>query len=121
MKQKLRGFTIVELVVVIAIIGILAGIVLLNMKGWKQRTETSQVQSDLKSAASAMEDARNNTNGYPTSLPSTFTASQGVTITYTSGSAAGYCINAKSTADPAVAYNIQSTGGVPAPQAGTCS
>lgn len=121
MKQKLHGFTVIELLVVITVIGILAGIVLLNMNGWKQHTETSQVQSDLKSAASAMEDYRNNNNGYPTSLPSTFTASQGVTVTYTSGSTTGYCINAKSTTDPTVAYNIQSTGGVPTPRAGTCS
>jgi prepilin-type N-terminal cleavage/methylation domain-containing protein len=121
MKQLLRGFTVIELVVVITVLGILAGIVLVNMNGWKQRTEASQVQSDLRSAASAMEDYRNNNNGYPTSLPSTFTASNGVTATYTSGSVAGYCINAKSTADPGIAYNIRSTGGAPTPQAGTCS
>lgn len=121
MKHMSHAFTVIELIVVITVLGILAGIVLVNMNGWKQRTETSQVQSDLRAAASAMEDARNANNGYPTSLPSTFTASSGVTVTYTSGNAAGYCINATSTADPVIDYYIQSTGGAPAPQLGTCS
>lgn len=121
MKHQRHGFTVVELIVVITVIGVLAGIVLLSVNGWRQRTESNKVQSDLNAAAAAMEDYRNNNSGYPTNLPSTFTATSGVNVSYTSGSAADYCVNANSATMPGVAYNIQSTGGVPAPKPGTCS
>jgi general secretion pathway protein G len=121
MKHRAHGFTAVELIVVIGVLGILAGIVIINMNGWRQRTEANQVQSDLKAVASAMEEYRNANSGYPLSLPATFTASSGVTVTYTSGTSAGYCINGKSTPEPTVAYSIKSTGAMPVPQVGTCT
>jgi len=120
MKHRTPGFTIVELMIVIVTIGILAGIVILNVNGWKQRTQANQVQSDLKQAVSAMEDYRNTNDGYLVGLPPSFKASSGVTVTYTSGTATGYCINGKITATPTIAYYIQSTGRAPIPQAGTC-
>lgn len=121
MKHRTHGFTVVELIVVVGAMGILAGIVIFSMSGWRQRSEGNQVQSDLKAVASAMEDYRNTNSGYPLSLPTTFTASNGVTVTYTSGTTAGYCINGKSTPDPTITYSIKSTGRMPVPQAGTCT
>lgn len=121
MMETQRGFTVAELIVVVIVMGILAGIVILSMDGWKQRTEASRVQSDLTSLASAMEDYRNTNDGYPLSLPTTFTASKGVAVAYTSGNTTKYCINGHSVADATIQYYIQSVGGAPTPQKGTCS
>lgn len=114
------GFTVMELVIVIAVIGVLVALVLVNLSGWKQSTTETQLKSDLNSAAAAMEDARNKGNGYPSGLPSSFTASKGVSVVYTSGSASNYCINATDTATGNVKFYIASSGGVPAPKAGSC-
>ena len=108
-KTKLRaGFTIVELVVVIAVIGILATITVVSYGAWHKSTLSAQVKSDLNGAASAMESARTFNNAYPTTLPSTITASNGVTLTL-SGGGATYCIDGASTTDPTIVYYVDST------------
>lgn len=74
------GFTIVELVVIITVIGILAGVVIVGYGAWQQRTTENVLKSDLTGVATAMESARNFGSGYPTTIPSTFTPSDGVTL-----------------------------------------
>jgi len=80
MKRIINGFTIVELIVVISIIGILAAIVIVSYNGWNQKTTTAQLKSDLNGAAAAMENARTFENKYPDTVPSTFAPSSGVDI-----------------------------------------
>ena len=48
MKGKFKGFTIVELVVVIAIIGILAGVLTLNMSAYYRQSRIKEANSDAK-------------------------------------------------------------------------
>jgi prepilin-type N-terminal cleavage/methylation domain-containing protein len=62
-----RAFTIVELVLVIVVIGILAGITTIAWSGWRQNAAKSEVKSDLLTVASAMESAKNFGSGYPSS------------------------------------------------------
>ncbi len=113
-----RGFTIVELSVVIAIIGILVAISIVGYGAWRERTAKTEVQSDLKQAASAMENARNFDNGYPATLPNSFTASQNVTVTL-AGDANSFCIDGVSKVVPTIAYFINSTDHKD-PVQGTC-
>jgi prepilin-type N-terminal cleavage/methylation domain-containing protein len=53
-KQKtINGFTIIELLVVISVIGILAGIVAFTVPGYQQRTRDNQRKSDLSQLSAA--------------------------------------------------------------------
>ena len=51
MKQNTHGFTIVELLIVIVVIGILAAISIVAYNGISNRANDSAVQSDLKNIA----------------------------------------------------------------------
>jgi len=111
------GFTIVELIVVIAVIGILAGAVIIGYGSWRRTTQIAQVKSDLNGAASAMASAQNFSNSYPTTVPATFTPSSGVTISG-GGQYGGstFCIKATSNG---IIYHI--TNGMTVPAVGSCT
>jgi len=52
-----RGFSLVELLVVVAILGILAGVVVLSVRGLQQRAQGSACSTDKKSLENAYEAA----------------------------------------------------------------
>jgi len=105
-KQKTNGFTVIELLVVVVVIGILAGIVLLSYNSWRTTTAQNEVKSSLNGLVAAMNSARTFGSGYPTSIPSTFTPNSDVTLNYAWGDSNGYCVSATSVAVPSVSYNI---------------
>lgn len=80
-NKKQKGFTIIELLVVIVVIGILASTAIFSYGNWKQRTTLNQLKSDLNGATAAMESARNFGSGYPATIPPSFQPSDGVTLT----------------------------------------
>jgi type IV pilus assembly protein PilA len=54
-KNNQQGFTLIELMIVIAIIGILAAIAIPQFSAYRQRSYNSAAQSDLKNATTAQE------------------------------------------------------------------
>jgi type IV pilus assembly protein PilA len=117
-NNKPRGFTIVEILIVITIIGILAGVTIFSVGGWRTRTAQNEVSSDLNGVATAMENARNFSAGYPNVIPTTFTASTNVTVTLKTSSATSFCAEAASKVVPTVVYRVSSTNKTPT--AGIC-
>lgn len=119
MHHSRRGFTIIELLVVITIVVILATITIFAFGSWRKRSAVTEVKFSLSQVASAMKNELNFNNAYPTSVPSTANGSGGVTVTYVSGDASTYCIEGVSKAVPTVKMFIRSDS--PTPQMGTCS
>ena len=61
-----KGFTLIELMMTIAIIGALGGLILVNFPGSQQRARDTQRKSDLKQYQTALERYANGNNGlYP--------------------------------------------------------
>lgn len=54
MNTEKKGFTVVELLVVIAVIGILASITLVSWRGHQQRTRDNERKSDMSQLAAAL-------------------------------------------------------------------
>ena len=67
--RKQNGFTIIELLVVVAVIAILATVIVVSYGGWRTSINTSVVKSDLTAAATAMENGRNRTPATPHPSP----------------------------------------------------
>ena len=62
------GFSLLELLVVVAIVGLLAAIAIPQFSSYRTRAVDSQMKSDLKNAALAMESYFAENKVYPTSL-----------------------------------------------------
>jgi general secretion pathway protein G len=66
--RKSKGFTLVELIVVITIIGILAGVAISNVKWAQQRARESALRHDLFEMRKAIDDYYADKQKYPDSL-----------------------------------------------------
>jgi len=65
LKQRQSGFTIVELLIVIVIIGILATLVIVTFSGVQQRARDSERKTDINAVAGQLEAAYAKTGTYP--------------------------------------------------------
>ncbi len=106
--------------IVIVVIAILAAITLVAFNGIRQRAVAAQVQSSLRNVSSAMESEKVVSGSYPTSVPSSYRPTDGVTVTFLSGDGTTYCIDATGTSMPSVSYFINSETNR-SPKAGSCS
>ncbi len=64
-KTLQKGFTIVELLIVIVVIGILAALVLNTFSGVQKRARDSERQTDINSLSTQLEVYYNDNGGYP--------------------------------------------------------
>lgn len=74
------GFTIVELLIVIVVIGILAALAIVAYNGIQRRASATSIKSDLSQAAKSMGIAQAATGQYPVILPSETRVSPGTTL-----------------------------------------
>ena len=118
------GFTIVELLVVIVVIGTLAAITIVSYSGISQKATVAQLQSDLKNNATLLEIDKINSSSetYPASAGSAnggkgLKYSNGTTLSYNYSSATNtYCLQTSSSGG--TNYFITSANQVPV--SGTC-
>jgi prepilin-type N-terminal cleavage/methylation domain-containing protein len=120
MKRRTTGFTIVELLIVIVVIGILAAITIVAYNGIQNRARASAASSAAAQAAKKLAAFAVDGNGYPATLAAAdIQDSSGTTYQYTvnnSANPASYCLTATTGTS---SYMTSSTN--PAPTAGGCA
>lgn len=102
--RRQSGFTIIELLVVVVVIGILASITIVSYNGITQRARTVSLQGDLRNAATQLELDKITNGVYPATKEAANSGaglkpSQGTTLSYITpyGTDNGYCISATGT------------------------
>lgn len=108
MKQR-GGFTIVELLMIIAVISILTSIAIVGYGSWQRRIATKSVESDLLHVKSAMKNSLNFTNTYPTTLAKlneTFSPSSDVNLSMSSNGALPHYTNLSVIQNSVLFYEI---------------
>ena len=107
--QRGRGFTLIEVMIVVAIVAILAAIALPSYSEYVRRGHRADARAGLLQAQLWLERAATATGVYPTTLPASLTWSGDSTKRYTIGFAAG---------NTNAAFTLTATPNNPGPQAG---
>jgi len=118
-RSRHSGFTIVELLVVIVIIGILAAITIVSYTGISQKASAAALTSDLSNAHTVFEMYSVTNGSYPTDISATTAKASGnVALQSTTAGGNGFCVNAYSLTDPTLRKSWDSVAGL---QVGLCN
>ena len=122
--NKQRGFTLVELLIVVVIIGILASIAIPKYTSTRQKAFLSSIKTDLKNLATHQEIYHNTAFSFASSLAlAGATVSDGVTITINEATGSGWAATAAHAGLPneqcgLYQGNAAAVGGDPGPAEG---
>ncbi|UTX51675.1 prepilin-type N-terminal cleavage/methylation domain-containing protein [Candidatus Saccharibacteria bacterium TM7i] len=106
-----NGFTIIELVVVIAVIGILTAVVIVGYGAYRRGLADNTMKSDLRGTSAALNDHRNFNNEYPDNLDETNKVqSEENSVTYTRRGV-GFCLEVTSTKSSKRFYKTEDSEG----------
>ena len=79
--KSARGFTIVEIMMIVAVLALLVAMTVVGYGSWQKQTAKGSVRSDLQQAVSGLENYKNFKNSYPPNMAGTgFAASPGVAL-----------------------------------------
>ena len=116
------GYTLVEITVVMIVIGIIATVSIMSYGNFRKSISVAQLKSDLNNVVTSMENSRTFGNVYPTTIPSNFTATSGITLQGGSiDSGKTYCVDAvNSSIDSNMYYYVDSMVKSQGAQLGSC-
>jgi type IV pilus assembly protein PilA len=115
-NRQIAGFSLIELLMVLAVLGLLAAIAIPQFVSYKAKGVDSQMKSDLKNAALAMENYFAEKLMYPTTVATLATAgytqTTGVTIIINVTSNTTYTLTASMPNGTQPSFTLNSTTGL---------
>lgn len=109
-RPPMAGFRLIELLVVVALLGIVAGAMLQSFLHQREKAAEVAIQSDLRNAAHEIEARVADGGSYAEVTVAGLAHTRGVTLTLTSQDARTYCLDGVSVHTD-VTYHYDAAGG----------